>query len=179
MYLGLLECASECSNYIIDLAGTFWGSPRCISKAFPLQQEIVIHAFLHYNRPGQTQREPSDFSNFNSYHCFIMHQCDQLQLWDSWDMCGCSCVVTPRSRNPGWDDWERAWAKAHVKIQKRERGIRSHDPCVYPSRSSPRLQCLWSSTSRSASCSVWRSTWSTRSSCIKPTPAPTLLRGWR
>lgn len=46
-------------------------------------------------------------------------------------------------------------------------------------RNSPRLQCRWFSTSRSVSCSVWQSTWSTHTSSIRPTPPQTLLREWR
>lgn len=46
-------------------------------------------------------------------------------------------------------------------------------------RNSPRLQCQWFSTSRSASCSVWPSTWNTRISSTRLTPPQTLLTGWR
>lgn len=55
----------------------FWGSPGCSSsKTFPLKQEIAIHAFLHYNRPSQTQKEASNFSAVHCYHCLLPHKCD-------------------------------------------------------------------------------------------------------
>lgn len=86
----------------------FWGSPGYVSKAFLLEQEIVIHAFLHYNRPSQTQKEPTNFSYFNCYHCSVPHKCERLLLRDSWDMCGCSCVFTNNSqKDKPWLRWLR------------------------------------------------------------------------
>lgn len=103
----------------------FWGSPGCISKAFPLEQEIAIHAFT---LQAKSQKEASNFSYFNCYHCSAPHRCDRLLLLDSWDTCGCSCVFSGNSQR--YKPWLRR-LRTSMSEYRSERRIQSHDrpPC--------------------------------------------------